>query len=258
MPILTAQQHIYQALRKCGSLRPGYTPQMELLADALNEWGTMFDEWQAEREMGFSIPQFVYPVTGPGSQQNGNGYEIGPTAADWVGPRPTSIVRANLVFTSGGQSPVYIHLRPISAEEWAALSIREIPAINVTSLFYYDPQYPNGVFNVFPPLNGNSIELFTWGFLAVPAALAENYSAPPGYQDAVIKTLAERLWPMLTHDICVHKNSQMWLAGQAYTAREKVKAVNRSLPTLCNDFGKTTGGDAPLYDSFVTDTGFPY
>lgn len=131
--------------------RPGYTPSPELLADGLTEWGMLFDSWSAERTMGFSIPQYVYPVTGPGSQSGGNGYQLGPTAADWVGPRPESIVRANLEMTSMGAQPVYLPIRMLSAEDWASLSIRQIPGINVTNLAYWEPQFPNGVFNVFPP-----------------------------------------------------------------------------------------------------------
>jgi hypothetical protein len=238
-------------------MRPGYIPSPELLADALNEWGMLFDSWAAERTMGWSIPQYVYPVTGPGSKSGGNGYDIGPTATNWVGPRPESIVRANLVMTSVGPQPVYLPIRMLSAEDWASLSIRQIPGINVTNLAYYDPQYPNGVFNVFPPLTGNSIELFTWAAFAVPASLSAAYSAPPGYQDAVVYSLAERLWSLCTHSVMVNKVSQQWLAAQAHVAREKVRSVNRPLPTLKADF---RGGNKPAgyYDSFVSYTGNPY
>lgn len=255
--LLPARQWLYLALRKCGQLRPGYTASPELLADGLSEWGMVFDSWAAERTMGFSIPQYVYTVTGPGSKSGGNGYDVGPTATNWVGPRPESIVRANLVMTNVGPQPVYIPLRPISAEEWASLAIRQIPAINVTSVFYYDPQFPNGVFNVFPPLNGNSIELFTWPSFAVPASLDAAYSAPSGYMDAVIYSLAERLWPMCTKDALLHRVTELSLAAKAHAAREKVRLVNRPIPTLKSDFG---AGKKPAgyYDSFVSQTGIPY
>ena len=257
MPLVVAQDYILMALRKCGQMRPGYVPQVELLSDGLTEWGMMFDSWQAERTMGFSIPQYTYAVTGPGSQSNGNGYQIGPTAADWVGPRPESIVRANCKMTSLGSQPVYIHLKPISAEEWAGLSIRQIPGINVKNLFYYDPQFPNGVFNVFPPLTGNSIELFTWPALAAPTSTAAAYSAPPGYQDAVVYSLAERLWPLCTHQIAINKMPYQWVAGKAYEAREKVRLVNRPIPRLRNDFSGSTQ-PAGYYDANVSWTGEPY
>lgn len=321
MPLAIAQDYIISALRKCGQIRPGYLSQPELLADGLNEWGMLFDSWAAERAMGFSVPQFTYAVTGPGSQQSGNGYSIGPvftfaattvnasatvavantlglisgqkisgagipantaivsvspdvsivmshaaTASapitvtvtpDWIGPRPDSIIRANLKMTNVGPQPVYIQLRPLEPEEWAALSIRQIPAINVTNVYYYDPQFPQGVFNVFPPLNGNSIELFTWPMFGTPSKLSAAYSAPPGYQDAIVYTLAERLWLMCTHQIAVNKVPLSWLAGKAYAARQKVMNVNRPIPTLAGDFrgGRRTEG---YYDANVSWTGEPY
>jgi len=257
MALVTAQDYIESTLRKCGQLRPGYKSSPEFLADGLNEWGMLFDSWAAERTMGFSIPQYVYPVTGPGSKSNGNGYDVGPSATNWVGPRPEAIVRANLKMTSVGPQPVYLPIRMLSAEDWASLSIRQIPGINVTNLAYYDPQFPNGVFNVFPPLTGNSIELFTWMGFSAPATLATAYSAPAGYMDAVVYSLAERLWPMCTHDVLVHKIDPRKLAGMAHAAREKVRLVNRPIPTLRADF---RGGSKPAgyYDSNVARTGEPY
>jgi hypothetical protein len=256
MALTTAQNYIYQALRKCGQLRPGYTASPELLADALSEWQMLFDSWAAERTMGFSIPTYVYPVTGPGSQSGGNGYQLGPTAADWVGPRPESIVRANLKMTSVGPQPVYLPIRMLSAEDWASLAIRQIPGINVTNLAYWDPQFPNGVFNVFPPLTGNAIELFCWQGFAAPATLATAYSAPAGYMDAVILSLADRLLPMCTKDVVIRPVNPIKLAGMAHAAREKVRLVNRPIPTLKSDF---RGGSKPsgYYDPNVSWTGEP-
>lgn len=321
MPLITAQDYILKALRKCGQIRPGAVSNSDLLADGLDEWGSLFDGWAGERSMGFSTPQYTYAVTGPGSQQSGNGYLIGPVytftgtvtldsavitgvadtsqvtpgeaisgsgiparatvvsvtsntitisalglatyvgttiaaTPDFVGPRPPAIVRANLKFTSGTAQPVYIHLTPISAEEWASLAIRQIPAIDVTNIFYYDPQYPNGVFNVFPPLSGNSIELFTTQFLGVPLTLAMPYSAPPAYRDAVIDSLAERLWPMCTNQVAVNRVSLQWLAGTAYESRQKVRTLYRQIPRLASDFRGGGYGEG-FYDSFVTDTGLP-
>jgi hypothetical protein len=269
--LANGQAVIIQALRKLGQVRAGYTPPPELLADGLNEWITLFDEWATDRTMGFSIPTYVYPVLGPGSQSSGNGYLLGPTATtalatpttnagganDWNGPRPPIIVRANLKFTSGTGQPVYIHLRPISAEEWAGLSIRVITAINVTNVFYWDPQFPNGVFNVFPPLSGNAIELFCSQALAAPATLATAYSAPPGYLDAVIKSLAERLWSMIPSSVCPNKRSPEWLAGSAYEACQKIQMLNRPIPMLASDFPRAGGGPGGFYDSNVTNTGLP-
>lgn len=263
MSLVTARDYLYTALRRCGQLRPGYQSQNELLTDGLNEWWSLFDSWASERTMGFSVPSYTYTVKGPGSQSGGNGYLIGPTANivgnanDFQGPRPNAIIRANNILNNVGPQPVYIGLRPISAEEWASLSIRQIPAINVTNLFYYNPQFPNGIFNVFPPLNGNGIELFCWEALAVPASVDAQYNAPPGYADAVVWSLAERLWPMCTKQLTINRVGFPYLCGKAYEACQKVRMVNRPIPTLRPDF-HGGGHREGFYDANVSWTGEPY
>ena len=237
-------------------MRPGYTPSADLLADGLTEWQMLFDSWAAERLMGFSVPQYTYAITGPGSKSNGNGYTIGPTG-DWVGPRPESIIRANVKYSSASAYPVYLPIGMLQVEQWAALAIRQIPGINITTLAYYDPQYPNGVFNVFPPITGNSIELFTWAAFAVPATLGTSYTAPPGYMDSVVLSLAERLWPLCTHDVTPHKVDLAELAGKAKAARDKVRNINRPIPKLGNDLSNASRPEG-YFDSFVKYTGQPY
>lgn len=265
---MTAQDVIYMALRRVGHLRPGYTPSPELFIDALNEWAAFFDELGAERHTQYSNPVFQHNVTGPGSQTNGNGYQIGPTAADWVQPRPTSIIRANLVLLNTGPQLVYLPLQPITQEEWANLAIQQIPPISVTSLFWYDPQFPNGVFNVFPPLSGNAIQIYQWGVLQPPvafanagnvaAALATSYAMPPGYEEMTISGIAERMYNLVSHDLMIHKVPYVVVAAKAARSLAKIKNLNRALPRLISDAPHRQGGDAPFYDQNVTWTGEPY
>lgn len=261
---MTAQNLIYQALRKCGQMRPGYLPSPELLADALSEWQMMFDAWNAERTLNYTMPDYVYAVTGPGHGTTGNdqsfggtGYQIGPTAQDFVGPRPVAIARANLLMTNVPNTPARIPLSQISMEEWMAIAVVQFTATNITTTFAYDPQYPNGVIWVWPPLNGNSLEIFEWGQLAPPQALSDTYAAPPGYWDAVVWCLAERLWPLCTHDLMVNKIGLGYLAGKAAQSQAKIKAVNAPMPRMGSDFrgNRSNVGTADL-DLLLT--GRPY
>ena len=243
---MIASDLIYQAFRRCGQMRPGYTPQAELMADGLAELKALYDGWNAERTLNYSMPDYVFPVTGPGHGATGNaqtfggtGYTIGPSGADFTAPRPESIVRANLYMTSTSPTqPTRIPLSPISMEQWMNISVIQLTPINVTTVFCYDPQYPNGVIWVWPPLNGNSLEIFTWGQLIPPATLGATWVGPPGYQDAVRDTLAERLLPLCTHDIMPSRRDVMWLRGQAAIGRQKIKAVNAPSPRLKSDFPK--------------------
>ena len=321
---------IYAAYRRCGQLRPGALNSPDLLADAMAEFGFLFDSWNAQRTMQYTLPDYVYPVTQQGSaaiesgQVLGLGFFVGPsisftgtttigsnliggleglniglqlgmkiagtgiptgtyvtkisdssvaisqnatasgqatfaTLPDFQGPRPSAIVRANLVYTVTPGAPTRIPLSPISASEWANISVLQLTPINVTTVYYYEPASPCGILWCWPPLNGNSIELFTWGFLTPPATPDTQMLLPTGYQDAMVFTLAERLWPLCTIQIAAQRVSLLNLRGDAYRARESVRRINAPMPRLRNDFGTGGGGhQTPACDWTLLLAGVPY
>ena len=268
MPLVTAGDYIYQAFRRCGQMRPGYKPPPELLQDGLDDWKVMFDGYNACRTLAYTMPDYVYAVpaggghgtTGNGQTFGGAGFTIGPTAVDFTGPRPEAIARCNLYLTTASPStPTRIPLSQLSMEEWTSIISPVLTPINVGTCFAYDPQYPNGVLWVWPPLNGNSLEIFTWGFLTPPAALTTAFTAPPGYADVVIWDLARRLWPLCTKDMMPNKVSHQWLCGQAAIARKAVMDVNRPMPRLATDFrGGMHQNTAGASDWALLLTGVPY
>lgn len=180
-------------------------------------------------------------------------------AASFTGPRPEAIVRMNLLLTSASPTqPSRIPLSPMSAEEWANIPVVQFNAVNVATSFYYDPQFPQGVINVFPPLNGNALEIFTWGFLTPPATLTQTYSGPPGYAEVVIWNLARELWPLCTNDVFVNKLPFEFICGQAAKARAAVQAVNAPMPRMRNDFGGSMRSNVAVCDWNLLLTGTPY
>lgn len=242
MALILAQDYIYHALRQCGQLKAGYTAQLELLTDAIDQWHLLFDSYNSRRTMMYTMPDYVFPILGPGHGVTGNaqtfggsGYQIGPTSLDFVAPRPEAIVRVNLYYTEG-PSPARIPLSQISMEQWMNIAVVSLPAINVATTFAYDPQYPNGVIWVWPPLNGNSLEIFTWGALTPPASLTAPFSAPPGYADLIVKQLAVRLWQYCSVSWFKERHSFEWISAQAELARQQVAKVNAPMPRLRNDF----------------------
>lgn len=263
MPLLSTQDYIYQAFRRCGQMRPGYENSPELLADALNEWNIFFDQLNIDPACQFTNPSYQYAITGPGSQTNGNGYLIGPTAQslgnanDFNGPRPTSVIAANLVFTTLGSIPVYIRLWPLTQQEWASKSIQAIPATQVATEFWYDPQFPNGVFNVFPPLSGNAIQIYQQGSLVPPATLEDPYSAPPGYQEMVVSGLAKRLYFLVTKQAAIRLKPYGLISSDADRSLEIIKGMNRAIPELAADAPRGSSGRVG-YDRNLTYTGEPY
>lgn len=256
--LLTARAHILMALRKIGQIRPGQQPGPELMQEMLDDWGLFFDGLSADLQAQFTNPDYEYPVTGPGSATNGNGYLVGPTG-DWVGPRPEIILAANLVQTLAGSPPIYLPLSRVTQAQWGLLSQQQLnSALNVTSIFWYDPQFPNGVFNVFPPLNGNSIQLYESGVMTVPATLDDLYSAPPLYSDMVVWQLAMRNYYSMTKALVHQKAPYGVICFNAISKLDNIKMINRAAKPLVNDF-KGKGSSRPgFYDSFVTQTGEPY
>lgn len=340
---------IYRALRRCGQIRPnasapGQYVNAEFIAECLCEFQDMYDGWNAERTMQYSVPDYIYPITtnglagiygpniqfliGPsfvfnatltngsktatfvtglgfnstqgliiGMQISGTGIPSGTTiqaisqpvsladspslttptitmslaatangltgitvTPDFVGPRPEAILRMNLWMTSSSpNTPTRINLSPVSAMEWANISALEINAVNVTTVYYYDPQYPCGVINVWPPLNGNALEIFTWGFLNPPLSRDTLMQIPPGYVDAITWTLAQRLWGVCTNSVVANKFPFAYICGQAKLARDRVRAVNAPMPRLSNDFGGSTiSGARGVCDWGLLLTGQPY
>ncbi len=176
---------------------------------------------------------------------------------DFIGPRPESIIRMNLVYAVSPK-PIRLPVTMISVEQFAAISALAINAINVNTVAYYSATHPCGVINVWPPLNGNQLEIFTWGFLTPPTGLTATVSFPPGYSDVIIYELAKRLWPMCTKDIAIHRVSHQWICGQAKLARERVKAVNAPMPKLANDFGSRRWGSQAECNWDLLLAGIPY
>lgn len=257
----TAQDYIYDALRNCGQLRPGYTPGPELLADCLTRFQDQFDAYNAQRTMQYTQPDYVFPITGPGHGTTGNaqsfggtGYTIGPTAVDFTVPfRPVAIPRMNLYMTanSPGQ-PARFPLAQISMEEWLSIITVQFTPTNVCTTYAYDTQYPNGVIWLWPPINGNSVEIFTWGFLTPPSTLATVMALPPGYADAIKWELTKRVWPLCSLDIMPNRLTWSQIAGQARLALQKVKRINAPSPRMVCDF---RGGRSSISGTGVADWG---
>ena len=154
--------------------------------------------------------------------------------------------------------PARIPLTPLSAEQWASIPVLQLTPISVTTSFYYEPAIPFGILWCWPPLNSNSIELFTWGFLTPPAALTDLMTFPPGYEDAIIFTLAARIWPQLTNSVLINKYPLTMLRADAKIAFDRVKKLNAPQPKMRNDFVSRSYGTAGSADWSLLFAGLPY
>lgn len=255
MALSTAADYINQrVLRHACQLRPGYTAGAELQQDVLNEWLALVDEWNAERRMPFTTPEYTYPVTGAGFKGNNRDYQIGPTAVDFIGPRPARILKANLIITTSTPNS-RIPLAVLPFDDYGDIPVLTLPPTGITEALYYEATYPNGVIHCWPPIAYNSIEIWTQGALIAPATLATVVAGtfPPGYENCTIYTLAERCQFLCTKEMGKRNDK---IAGWALKARQRVMSVNQRNPKAFTDFsGGRRGGSA--YDPNLTTQGRP-
>lgn len=180
-----------------------------------------------------------------------NAYTIGPSGADFTGPRPTRVIQGNIVIT-GQPQPVYIPLDIIDGEQWMSLSVRAIPTA-IPRKLYYDTGYtsvgltggvPNLGFGTLyfygQPQAGYQVELLVPVQLSNFTALAGAggyFIAPPGYEEFVVTSLAEVL--------CVSYGREVpaALEKRARKARAAVVGLNSQAPVSNTDFpGSNQGG----------------
>lgn len=258
MALVTAADYINnRVLRHAAQLRPGYTASPELQQNVLDEWAALIDEWNVDRNMPLTKPEFTYAITGAGYLGNYRDYEIGPTAAagNFIGPRPIKILKANLLLTTTNPHARY-PLAVLPWSDYADISVLAIPPTGVTQSLFYEATFPKGIIHFWPPVNANSLEIWQNGALVAPATLAATVAGtfPPGYENATIYTLAERCQYLVTKEMGKQNPK---IAAWALRARQRVRNANADSPMCRSDF-QNDPDTRGAYDPNLTYTGYPY
>ena len=231
-------------------LRPGYTAGAELQQDILNEWTAFVDELNLDRNMPLTKPEYTHAITGSGFNGNNRDYQVGPTAADWVQPRPVKILKANLIFTTTAvNSRVPITLLPW--EDYGSISVLAVPASQVATTGYYEALFPNGVLHLWPPINANSIEIWQNGALVAPAALATVVAGtfPPGYENFIVYSVAHRAQHLATKEMGKRNPA---IGAWALKARQRIRNANAGNPLAYTDYRNGTGTRSGTNDGNIT------
>lgn len=184
-------------------------------SDILLSLNQMLDSWQAERLYAFKINELTVPLVAGDAD-----YTIGPGLTDIVTPvRP---IRLEYAFTRDAQG----YDRPLEVlknrEEYADLFLKSLPGAYPVYA-YLDPGYPVGTVYVWPLTNPSiplTLYIGVWVILSEYTALVDLVSLPPGYEDAITYSLAER--------ICTEfeKPVSQSLEKMASMARARVKRMN--------------------------------
>lgn len=187
----TIRQICADALEELGALAAGETMSAADGAKALRTLNRMFDAWNAERAAVYCETFTRYTLT-----PNLAPHTIGPSTAipapTWTAAhRPVTLESASLVLdtsTPDVLTPIVVR----GPEWWAAQSVPDL-ASSIPTDVYYEPDWPLGKLYFWPvPTVAYEVELQTRVILA-DVALGDEFSMPPGYEEAVVLALAKRL-----------------------------------------------------------------
>lgn len=225
----SAQDIINQAFRDLGVLRTGQGAPADIVDDAQISLNQLIDSWLIDNLMVYCIEAQIFDIV-----TSKNAYTIGPSAADFIAPRPLRIEEANIILTS--PTPVVrIPISIITMDEWAGISYRDIQS-NIPLYLYYDLGFNETVgyatINLWPqPQAGYQLEIFVWKQLQAFPDLDTPIRFPPAYAQALRKCLAVDIAPMCA--LYLKHNEQMpagklldLIMKQAQTAKSKIMTAN--------------------------------
>lgn len=158
-------------------------------------------------------------------------YTIGPTG-NFVTQRPMRIINANLVLVNTPQL-TRIPLALWDDDQWSAVQARVLYT-GIPVGLYNDGAAPDSRLYLWPaPTQPNQLELFTPQQMPQFATLADEFVAPPGYEESLTLTLAEALADSLPGGVLTPG-----LQARARFARSRQRL--KPAPLIINDAPGTT------------------
>jgi hypothetical protein len=156
-----------------GGLRPTE------LSDGLIVVNNLVDYFTARKAFVYTTRQDEYTFTdkNPPDGNNPAVYTLGPSGADFTGPRPTRIERANILLTDASPG-VFFPLEVLDVDQWAQITLEQMPVTLPTKMY---PDYANPNCNLYfwgQPTAPYILQLFTWqqigAFVGVNTTIAAN------------------------------------------------------------------------------------
>ena len=181
----TAIDIITDALQKLGVYAPGETITSADSTRALVVLNDMLDSWSNENLSCYAnLEQSLTLAVGVSQYPLGPGSSYSPVRPLEVSSTTGS---AYVQDSTGNNYPCDI----LEQDEWNLIGLRTVTS-NIPSAIFYDPQYPQGILNVFPVPNLGGYKLF-WDSrlqLAEFPTLFASVSLPLGYVSAIKYNLA--------------------------------------------------------------------
>lgn len=208
------------ALKDCGNLGIGQSPNAEDINDAQTTLGMMLDAWKLERLNVYHFVDVAFPATGAASYTIGVGGDINVA-------RPNAIESAFVRQMTNPANPIDAPLSVIrSRDDWNLITAKSVGSY--PSMLFYDAAFPLGIVNVWPiPAAGvYEIHLTLKGDWSSSPALTDVISFPPGYLEAIRYNLAIRLAIMYQVPMTPE------LVSAARTSLAAIQRSNAMIPEL--------------------------
>jgi len=228
----TVREILTRAMRTATILGASDVMEGNDAADALLTLNQMMDAWQAERLFAYEILQHTHALTaGVGT------YTIGPGGTINT-DRP---VRIEWAYTRDSQN----YDRPMEIvpdQVFAAITLKN-QGDNFPSVLYYRPAFPLGTIRLWEHPSANLVlHLGCWVTLSEFADLNSSVTLPPGYEQAIVLSMAELLSPEYG------KEPSASLVRMAARARANIQQNNLPDPRIgCEFMGVQQNTPAPYY-----------
>ena len=214
---------ILPALQDLGVAGVGRNLSNNDTAVALTALNAMIDAWGADSLTVYTTQRSVWTLNA--NQQT---YQMGPSAVDFVAPRPTEIENAGIILNPLSNPPIEKEIAVTrNVDAYAAIKLKTLPSTFPTFL-YYDDQFPNC--NLFfwpmPQYAGYQVALYIPQQVTQFATIATTVSLPPGYLEALEFNLALRLAPKFG------RTAPATVVVAAKQSLDKIKSRNSDAPLL--------------------------
>ncbi len=235
MPV-SAQDIITGALVDIGEVGVGEVAGTDDLNYGLIRLNGIVDTWSTERLSLYTDTRAQFQLVA--GQQD---YDLGPTAAAFIAPRPVLIQTASIILNG---TSIRFLMNMLTAKQWAMIPEKSLTGILPTD-FYQDGDFPNVGLHVAPIPNANiQMELYYWAALTQFASLAALLSMPPGYLDALKYTLMLHLSP------AYNKPIDPSILALAQSKKAAIQSLNAQI--LSGSFGESRTLHGPNIGAAVT------
>lgn len=203
------------SLRLIGAIAPGEEPDGNEGPDAMSAYNQLVDDWDAERNMAYTINILNFPLTS-GKQT----YLLG-AGGDFNVTRPASINAAGIILLNNPAQPLELPMEILDDAGWASIPVKNISS-TVPLKVYIDNSFPFNNLSFWPiPTVPVQVNLYAWNNNLKAMTLKDLIVGPPSYIKTLKYCLAVDLAPEWGMPIPPE------VATQAILGRAKIKTMNQ-------------------------------